>query len=70
MPNPPSDRRFMALFIDVDHWKSNQDGMVCLACAGTANVRQGARANGGRMAVWACGDCQLRYARLKRKGRK
>jgi hypothetical protein len=70
MPNPPGDRRFMRLFLDVDQWLSNRDGMVCLACAGTTNVLQGARATGNRMPVWACGPCQLRYARLKRKGRK
>lgn len=66
---PSGDRKFMRKFMDVDHWKSNRDGMVCVDCAGTTNVLQGARANGNRLPVWACGNCQLRYARLNRRNR-
>lgn len=67
MPTPPSDRRFMAMFLDVEQWLDNRDGMVCLACASSSGVRQGARDNGGRIAVWACAGCQQRHARLKRR---
>lgn len=68
MPTPPGDRAFVALFMDVDQWKSNEDSMVCIACASASSVRQGARASGNRLPVWACSGCQRRLARLKRKG--
>jgi hypothetical protein len=70
MPTPPGDRQFMALFLDVDQWLSNNDNMVCLACAGDKGVKQGARSTGNRLPVWACSACQSRHTRLKRKGRK
>lgn len=66
MPNPPGDRAFVALFLDVEQWKSNQDNMVCLACASTKDVKQGARGTGNRLPVWACAACQRRLARLKK----
>lgn len=67
MPNPPSDKAFMRLFLDVERWLSNEDNMACLACASTKGVRQGARATGNRIAVWACSSCQDRHTRLSRK---
>jgi hypothetical protein len=67
MPTPSSDRAFMALFMDVDQWLSNRDGMVCLECASTKDVKQGARATGNRLPVWACSKCQNRHKRLKGK---
>lgn len=70
MPVPPSDREFVRLYLDVDQWKSNKDGMVCIACASSSGVRQGARATGNRLPVWACSGCQRRLARLKEKGGK
>jgi DNA-binding IclR family transcriptional regulator len=70
MATPPGDRAFVRLYLDVDQWKSNKDSMVCLACASASGVRQGARASGNRLPVWACSACQARLARLKRKGEK
>lgn len=66
MPTPPGDRQFIALFLDVDQWKSNDDDMVCLACSSAKGVKQGARRTGNRLPVWACSACQKRLARLKK----
>lgn len=70
MPTPPGDRAFMNLFLDVERWMSNNDNMACLACASTKGVKQGARATGNRLPVWACSTCQERHTRLSRKGGK
>lgn len=67
MPTPPGDRQFIALFLDVERWVSNQDQMVCVACASAADVKQGARRTGARLPVWACSACQRRLGRLKGK---
>lgn len=70
MPNPPGDRAFVRLYLDVVRWMSNQDAQVCLACMSQKDVKQGARSSGNRLPVWACSACRTRLERLRRSADK